>query len=101
MRSKELFIMKHQVNANGNFYIWRRQVNDRDQKRVNDLLEQARAERSCALACELRIEAAHQREEAAYAQRQCSSGILTEITKIGIKSAVNIAALGLLGQTIT
>ena len=96
MRSKELFIMKHQVNANGNFYIWRRQVNDRDQKRVNDLLEQAQAERSRALACDLRIEAAHQREAA----RQCSNDIMTEAAKIVIKAGVNIIALGTLGQTL-
>lgn len=76
-------------------------MNANDEKKIKYLLEQAQAERSRALACDLRIEAEHQREEVAYAQRQCSSGILTEITKIGIKSAVNIAALGLLGQTIT
>ena len=50
---------------------WRKQMNASEEKRINDILEQARAERSRALACELHIEAAHQREEA----RQCSGAV--------------------------
>ena len=42
-------------------------MNANDERKINYLLEQARAERSRALACDLRIEAAHQREAA----RQC------------------------------
>lgn len=71
-------------------------MNANDERKTNYLLEQARAERSRALACDLRIEAAHQREAA----RQCSNDIMTETAKIVIKAGVNLIALGTLGQTL-
>lgn len=71
-------------------------MNANDEKKIKYLLEQAQAERSRALACDLRIEAAHQRKAA----RQCSNDIMTEAAKIVIKAGVNIIALGTLGQTL-
>ena len=71
-------------------------MNANDERKINYLLEQARAERSRALACDLRIEAAHQRDAA----RQCSNDIMNETAKIVIKAGVNLIALGTLGQTL-
>ena len=71
-------------------------MNENDERKIKYLLEQARAERSRALACDLRIEAAHQREEA----RQCSNDIMPETAKIGIKAGVNLIALVTLGHTL-
>ena len=78
------------------FFSGRKQMNANDEKKIKYLLEQAQAERSRALACDLRIEASHQREAA----RQCSNDIMTEAAKIVIKAGVNIIALGTLGQTL-